>query len=161
MAGIAKYVGVLGVLWPNIAPLLNGLEVLGRTASPTQAGTQVENDYRKLYAPDNTEEWMANYFSQVAHIGAIGTFMQYANFIKYNTPAKAMAGQIMGPKISTPAVMLGDALNAAGGRGAKPLGRDLLQLVPLVGKPLSHQLLPTIAEGAPKTSHRGIRRRRQ
>jgi hypothetical protein len=161
MAGIARYIGVLGVLWPNVAPLLNGLEVLGRTASPSQAGAAIGDDYRKLYAPENTGEWMANYFGLLAHIGAIGTFMQYANFIKYNTPAKAMAGQIMGPMISTPAVMLGDALNAAGGRGAKPLGRDMLQLVPLVGKPLSHQLLPTIAEGAPKTNHRGIRRRRR
>jgi hypothetical protein len=142
VAGIARYIAVAGAVFPNIAPLLVGLETLLRTASPSQAGYEVREGYRKLYHPKGAAEWARNYISLLSHIGAISYYGSLMKSLENYGTLKT----IVGSKYSTPIVYLQDIGQALIGMSKKPLGRDILQTVPLVGKPLSHQLLPTKKE---------------
>lgn len=154
MAGVARFVGTLAVLWPAVAPLLESVEVLGRTGSVKQA----EEPWKQMYAPKSGTEWAENYGLTIAQIGAMGTFAQYLRAVKNQSVWKYAVGS----KISTPLTYLGDASSALRGGSAKPIERDLLQLIPVAGKPLSHQLAPTAKE-EPKYSrhplHKGRRKR--
>jgi hypothetical protein len=142
LAGIARFTGVLCIAWPAVAPLVNGLEVLGRTGSPSQAGRGIKEDYRKLSGAEGSVAFGEEYISTLAHLGAMGTFMQYWNATK----GYGLAKTAMGPKFGTPLVMIQDAMQVAQGKSKKLLARDVLQLIPLVGKPLSHKIAPSAKE---------------
>jgi hypothetical protein len=143
--GIARYIGVLGVAWPNLAPLLMGLSTLLRTGSASTAGAQIEDKYRKLYAPEDPGEWALNYIGLLAHMGAVSDYMNYWDSVANYGLLKT----VVGPKVATPWVYVQDAFQAARGMSPAPLARDALQIVPVIGKPASHWLEPTRKEEGP------------
>jgi hypothetical protein len=47
---------------------------------------------------------------------------------------------------------ISDAANALRGKSINPLGRDVTQMIPVIGKPLSHRLFPTLKEQKEESS---------
>ena len=158
--GIAQFAGTLGILFPAVAPMLKSLEILARTGSPTQAGGSVKHDYSALSGQQGGLEFTETYFDMLAHIGAMGTALNYTNAIKGHRLANAMIGPMAG-MFATDAE---DVYGAATGKSAKPLGRDATEMIPVIGKPLGHQLFPTKKEEQTSTGriphHHASRRRR-
>ena len=164
--GLAQFAGTLGVLFPAVAPLIAGAELLARTGSPTQAGAQVQKQYASLTHPSDAKEWLGNYVELLSHIGAAGVYFNYINAIKANRLMSAMAGPIFGAATTD----VTDAYHAAfmptksGRHPVEPLERDVLkQTIPVVGSMLAHQLVPTKAErgstgSSPHLGGRGIGR---
>ena len=148
--GLAQFVGTLGVVFPMVAPMLKSLEILARTGSPSQAGQSAQKDYKGLTHPDSFGEWSSTYLDMVAHLGAMGAAYNYTNAIKSHRLANAAVGPMIGMGLTDTE----DTYNA--GRdllekgydktNLKPLGRDITQLIPVAGKPLSHHLFPTTKE---------------
>ncbi len=150
--GIAQYAGTLGIVFPAVAPMLKSLEVFGRTGSASQAMQGIQDDYKKLSHPfDDPVAFGATYLEMLAHIGAMGAFYNYTNAIKGHRLANAIIGPVVGPAVTGAE----DIFAAATGKSAKPLGRDILQdTIPVAGKPLSHQLFPTLKEeGTSSSTH--------
>lgn len=145
--GIAQFVGTLGILFPAVAPMLKSLEVLARTGSTSQAGKGIQQDYKKLSGQSGFGDFTTTYFEMVAHIGAMGTAMNYYSAIKGNRLGNA----VMGPMIGMGVQDGSDIINAVRGKSAKPLGRDASELIPVIGKPLAHTLFPTRAEESTST----------
>jgi hypothetical protein len=150
--GIAQFAGTLGVLFPSVAPILESLEMLGRTGNVKASMQNGEDDYRKLSGQKGIGEFGEEYLSLLAHIGGMGVYMNYMNAAKSHRVQAAL----LGPIFSTPATAVEDAVAAAkatkkGKHNIGPILRDTLQdTLPLVGKPLSHWLAPTTKE-KPKT----------
>ena len=148
--GLAQFVGTLGVVFPMVAPMLKSLEILARTASPKQAGQSIQKDYKGLTHPDSFGEWSETYLDMVAHLGAMGAAYNYTNAIKASRLANAAVGPMIGMGLTDiqDAGKAGIDLATKGWdkTNLKPLGRDITQLIPVAGKPLSHKLFPTTKE---------------
>ena len=140
--GIAQFVGTLGVVFPAVAPMLKSLELLARTGSLQQAQSSAQKDYKSLTHPDSFGDFTGTYFDMLAHIGAMGAYYNYTQAIKSSRLANAIVGPMIGMGITD----VEDAVNALRGKSKNPLGRDVTQLIPVVGKPLSHRLFPTLKE---------------
>jgi hypothetical protein len=140
--GIAQFVGTLGILFPAVAPMLKSAELLMRTGSTQQAGDSIRKDYSNLSGANGPAEAIGTYIEMISHIGAMGTYLNYTNAIKGHRLANAM----LGPMIGMGATDIEDISAAAMGKSKRPLGRDITQMLPLVGKPLSHKLFPTTKE---------------
>jgi len=140
--GIAQFVGTLGVTFPMVAPMLKSLELLARTGSLQQAQASAQKDYHSLTNPDSFGDFTSTYFDMLAHIGAMGAYYNYTQAIKGSRLANAVVGPMIGMGITD----VSDSVNALRGKSGKPLGRDLTQMIPVVGKPLSHRLFPTLKE---------------
>jgi hypothetical protein len=140
--GIAQFVGTLGVVFPMVAPMLKSLELLARTGSLQQAQASAQKDYHSLTNPDSFGDFTSTYFDMLAHIGAMGAYYNYTQAIKGSRLANAVVGPMIGMGITD----VSDSVNALRGKSGKPLGRDLTQMIPVVGKPLSHRLFPTLKE---------------
>jgi hypothetical protein len=140
--GIAQFVGTLGVVFPMVAPMLKSLELLARTGSLQQAQASARKDYKSLIHPDSFGDFISTYFDMLAHIGAMGAYYNYTQAIKGSRLANAVVGPMIGMGITD----ISDSVNALRGKSGKPLGRDLVQLIPVAGKPLSHRLFPTLKE---------------
>jgi len=160
--GIAQFAGTLGVLFPLVAPLLKSLEVLGRTASPKQAGQSIHDDYDKLKGNQGLGAAALEYADLLCHIGGMGVYMNYMSAAANHR----MQSAVLGPLYSTPFTAVEDLAASysenkkTGQHNIKPFARDILQdTLPVIGKPLSHMLAPTNKE-APKVrlSRRGRRR---
>lgn len=155
--GLAQYVGTLGVLFPAVAPMIKSLELLARTGSPQQAGAQIKNDYASLTGQNGIVDFGETYLDMIAHIGAMGAAYNYTNAIK----GHKLMNAAMGPMLGMAATDTEDLFHAATGDSAKPLGRDITQMIPVAGKPLSHQLFPTSHEEHGDTIPRPHRPRRK
>lgn len=151
-AGVAQFVATLGIVLPvAAAPLLEGLKLLARTGSFSQAKQKVTGIYQTLDHPlDDPKTWMITYATLAAHAGAASIYMNYLNAIAANRLLGAVAGPIFG----TPVAVGTDAWNAAfktskktGEHDVKPLERDALKFgVPVFGSALAHGLVPTVAD---------------
>lgn len=149
LKGLAQYVGTIGILFPAVAPLLSGAEVLARTGSMQQAGGEVQSRYERMTSPSGVGDWAENYIALISHIGAFGIFLNYVNAMRSHRLAATMLGP-MGGALTTDAE---DSWNAVfspsvkGGHNVKPIERDLLkQTIPVFGSELAHQLAPTKKE---------------
>jgi hypothetical protein len=140
--GIAQYAATLGVVFPAVAPMLKSLEVLARTGSPTLAANGMKKDYQDLTGQNGVGEFTSTYLDMLSHIGAMGAYHNYYSAIKANRLANAVIGPMQGMLLTDAT----DAVNAMRGKSYNPLGRDLTQLIPVAGKPLSHKLFPTLKE---------------
>jgi hypothetical protein len=168
--GIAQYAGTLGILFPMVAPLIGGAEVMLRTGSPVQGIAHAQQNYSQLFDPDSPGAWLSNYFDLLSHLGAAGVYFNYINAIKANRLMSAVAGPLAGAATTD----ITDAYHAAfqptkaGEHAIDPLMRDVLkQTIPVAGSALAHTFFPTTAEskqfgGATTTnrSRRHIGRRR-
>jgi hypothetical protein len=155
--GIAQFVGTLGVVFPMVAPMLKSAELLARSGSAQQAQTSMKKDYNSLTHPTSFGDFTSTYLDMLAHIGAMGTAFNYTQAVK----ASRLANAVVGPMIGMGLTDIEDGVNALRGKSAKPLGRDITQMIPVVGKPLSHKLFPTLAEQkfSRSSDSRGSRRR--
>ena len=142
--GIAQFAGTLGILFPTVAPMLKSLEMLARTGSPSQAVASMQQDYGNLTGQNGVVGFTETYFDMISHIGAMGAALNYYSAIK----GDRLANAVLGPSIGMGVQDTADVVNTVRGKSIKPLGRDLLQLIPVVGKPLSHQLFPTTKESS-------------
>lgn len=164
--GMAQYAGTLGVLFPAIAPLISGAEVLARTGSPSQAGQEVKSRYQRLVPTHGVSDWVYNYAALLSHIGAAGVYFNYINAIHAHRLVSAMVG----PMIGAAGEDIEDVFNAITEQthNVKPVERDVLkQTLPVIGSPIAHHIAPTQAEqsstGSGHSSFRsrfGARRRR-
>lgn len=150
LKGIAQFAGTLGVVFPMVAPMLKSAELLARTGSPAQAQQSAQKDYKGLFSPDSPGEFAGTYLDMIAHIGAMGAYYNYTNAIHSHRLLNAMVGPMVG-MAATDIEDTGKAIEDLGTKGfadtnLKPLGRDITQLIPVAGKPLSHQLFPTTKE---------------
>jgi hypothetical protein len=161
--GIAQFVGTLGVAFPLVAPILKSLEVMARTGNPSAAVAGAQQDYKNLFGGGGIEGFTSTYLDMVSHIGAMGVFRNYLSSIK----GHMLLNTMVGPMVGVPASHLQDlgsgAIGTKTGHNFKPLERDVLEDVPLVGRPLAHTLAPTTKE-APKhsfgrTRRHGLRRK--
>jgi hypothetical protein len=147
--GIAKTAAVLGVAYPMVAPLIKSLGVLGRTANPGTALQSASDDYKHLSSPDNVEEFARTYIEMLSYIGGLGMAHSYIQ----GAWGDRLALTVLGPTFGAGVRTAQDAINGAtkpnnsGKHNFKPLGRDLLDnSIPIIGKELEHQLLPTDKE---------------
>lgn len=143
-AGIARMIGVMSILSPAIAPLFKSLQILARTGSPTQAGKPIKS----FYDPSSIGEWGKAYAEAFGEMWGWGMASYYMDSAFNNSWWKPAFGS----KITTPLVYGHDLLTGAAGKDPKQFERDILELAPVIGKPLSHKLLPTRAEQGPKFS---------
>lgn len=162
LKGLAQYVGTIGILFPAVAPLLTGAEVLARTGSIKQAQQEVQNRYQRLISPAGAGDWVSNYLGLISHLGTYGIFLSYINAMRAHRFAAAILGP-MGGLLTTDAE---DAWNAAfnpsarSGHNVKPLERDMLkQTIPVFGSELAHHLVPTKKEQSSGGGSRGFRLR--
>lgn len=160
--GIAQFAGTLGVVFPMIAPMLKSAELLARTGSPAQAQQSAQKDYKGLFSPDSPGEFAGTYLDMIAHIGAMGAYYNYTNAIHSHRLLNAMVGPMIGMAATDIEDTVGAGMNLASKgfeqTNLKPLGRDITQLIPVAGKPLSHTLFPTTKES--KEESGGSTRRR-
>ncbi len=154
--GIAQFVGTLGVVFPFVAPMIKSAELLARTGSPTQTGASIKHDYTALTGQSTFGDFALTYADMIAHIGAMGVAYNYSNAIK----GHRLANTMMGPLAGMTATDIEDLYGAASGGTKKPLGRDVMELVPVAGKILGHQLFPTRKESGLTSGHRLTRKRR-
>ena len=159
--GVAQFAGSLGVLFPAIAPVIKSLEVLGRTGSLAQAGASAKDDYSRLAGQKGIDKAGAEYLQLLAHIGGMGVF---TNYIQAASSHRLQAAAL-GPLYSTPLTLAEDSIDAwheskKGEHNFKPVTRDVLQdTLPVIGKPLSHWIAPTLKEEPKvKLPKRGRRR---
>ena len=159
--GIAQFAGTLGILFPAVAPMLKSLEILGRTGSTKQAGDNLKDEYSTLVGAKGKSSAASEYLDLVCHIGGMGVFENYIQA----AGAHRLQAATLGPLFSTPLSAVEDAVNSwkttkKGRHNFKPLIRDTAQdLLPLIGKPLSHILAPTAKEQAKvRLARRGRRR---
>jgi hypothetical protein len=147
--GIAQFAGTLGLLWPNIAPLITGAQVMARTASVSQGVQETESRYKRLYKPTGAGDWFGNYAALLSHIGAAGVYFNYLNAIHAHRLVSAMAGPMLGA-IGEDAEDIGNWATTENKKGEhpwKPVLRDALkQTIPVIGSSLAHHLAPTTAE---------------
>ena len=115
--------------------------------SLSQGIDSAKKDYANLSGENGLGEAATTYIEMLAHIGATGAYFNYMNAIKANRLANAA----LGPMFGMLATDTEDAVNALRGKNIKPLGRDITQMIPVAGKPLSHKLFPTTKEE--KASH--------
>jgi hypothetical protein len=146
--GIAQFVGTLGIVFPYVAPMLKSLELFARTGSLQQAQASMQKDYKSLTHPDSFGNFAGTYFDMLAHIGAMGAYYNYTQAIKGSRLANAVVGPMIGMGITD----ISDAANALRGKSINPLGRDVTQMIPVIGKPLSHRLFPTLKEQKEESS---------
>lgn len=159
--GMAQLVGTFGIIAPSVAPLLKSLEILGRTASPTQAKQSLDDDYSSLSGQEGPSKFLEEYTQMVLHIGGMGVFMNYIEAAgKHRLQSAAI-----GPLYSTPISLAEDLVasakeNKKGDHNIKPALRDIAQdTLPVIGKPLSHWIAPTNKEEPKvKIPRRGKRR---
>lgn len=157
--GLAQFVGTLGVVFPFVAPMLKGAELLLRTGSPSQAGDSIKHDYQGMTGQLGLKEFNSTYWDMIAHLGAMGAAYNYMNAIKSSRLANAVIGPLLGTALTHGEDALGAAFGIKG--KARLLGRDVTQDIPLVGKPLSHKLFPTRKEeGSTSTGLRSHNSRR-
>jgi hypothetical protein len=141
--GLAQMAATVGILFPNIAPLLAGAEKILQTGSLKQGSDETKQGYHRLYNPSSLPDWVENYLTLLSHIGAGGIYFNYINAVKGHRATSAMAGPILGA-VGTD---IEDIYSAVTGHGAAPLERDVLkQGVPVAGQALGHTLLPTKQE---------------
>jgi hypothetical protein len=145
--GIAQYAATLGILFPAVAPMLKSAELLLRTGSPQQAEAEIKKDYSNLSGQNGAGAFFETYIDMIAHIGATGAALNYYSAIKGNRLANAVVGPMIGMGVQDSE----DLINAARGKSLAPLGRDLTQLIPVAGKPLSHHFFPTKKESGSST----------
>jgi len=166
--GIAQFVGVLGVAVPAMMPMLKSLEILARTGSPSQAGKEVKDDYNALLGGGGPGAFTTTYIDMIATLGGIGIFRNYLGAVK----GHMLLNSVVGPMVGVPITHAQDLLSGIRGEAIKktdkaspfkPLERDLLEDLPVIGRPLAHTLAPTTTEEPkPKfgrTRRHGLRRR--
>lgn len=168
--GIAQFAGTLGILWPNIAPLISGAQVMLRTGSAHQGGQEVQSRYKRLYQPSSAGDWIGNYLYLLAHIGTAGVYFDYLKAAQAHRLASAMIGPKAGALFGDveDLINMGTTENKKGEHPWKPVLRDALkQTIPVGGSPLAHHLAPTTAEekggstGSRRISRFGLRRGRK
>lgn len=145
LMGLAQFAGTMAVLFPQMAPLISAAHKLLTTGSPSQAGQDLTDKYRKLYKPESVGEWVGNYFELMSYIGTMGVYFNYLNAIKGHRLASAVAGPIVGA--TTTDIEDAVAPFATGTYNFKPLIRDIAkQTIPVAGGAISHAIAPTTAE---------------
>jgi hypothetical protein len=156
--GFAQFVGTLGIVFPAVAPLIKSAELLGRTGSMQQAQAELSKDYSNLSFGAGPGAFMSTYIDMLAHIGAAGAFYNYTNAIK----GDRLANALIGPMVGTAITDITDVAKFAMGKSGKPLGRDIIQqTLPVIGRPISHELFPTTKETTTNRPHRPQRPRRK
>jgi hypothetical protein len=175
--GIIQFAGTLGILFPAVMPMLHGLEVLGRTASPSESLKATETDYKHLTNPTGILDWAGTYMDMLSYTGAFGIWHSMIQSAWGDRLASTMLGPMFGPI----ATLGGDTIKAATKpfhaskaqmgtqawkdqwkQEGRAVGRDVSELaVPIVGKWAGHKLFPTLAEERsgqiPKPRRRGRR----
>lgn len=146
-AGLARFAGTVGLVFPAIAPLIKSLEVLGRTASLKQAGQSAQQDYTTLAHPQSTGQLVHEYADLLSYFGSWGMFFHYMDSAKNDRLALQLMGPIAGSVTRTGQDLINYTLNPSpktGRRNVRPLAKDILQqTVPVGGNILANRLFPS------------------
>lgn len=170
--GIAQFAGTLGVLFPALMPWLHGLEVMGRTASPSSGLEATKKDYAGFSG--GVGSFSMTYLDMLSYLGGFGIW----HSLVHSAWGDRLATSLLGPAIGPFAVLAQDTAKALkpgtesknpfSKRTANPnqkwdaVGRDVSELtVPIVGKWAGHKLFPTLAEERAGQPRFGSRRRRR
>ncbi len=143
--GIARFAGTVGLMFPVIAPMLKGVEVFARTASPTEAAQGIQQDYTTLAHPEDIGHFTSEYLDMLSYFGSWGVMHSFITAAHGDRLALALIGPTGGDAIRTAqdAINLVTKSTKAGTHNAAPLGRDLLQqLIPGAGNIAAHRIFP-------------------
>lgn len=143
--GIARFAGTVGLLFPTIAPMLKAAEVFARTASPTQAGQGLQQDYKHLTHPDSVSQFSSEYLDMLSYFGSWGVLHGFITASHGDRLALGLMGPIAGDAVRTAqdAINLTTKSTKTGKHNIKPLAKDILQqTVPGVGNIVANQLFP-------------------
>lgn len=172
--GIAQFAGTLGILFPALMPWLHGLEVLGRTASPTEAMQATQKDYQGFTQPASAGQFAFHYLDMLSYLGGFGIW----HSLMYSAWNDRLATSLLGPAIGPFVETAGDVAKTFKPSATQQspfrrpsqhpyqkwfaVGRDVSELsVPIVGKWVGHKLFPTLAQERAEQPHFPHRRRRR
>lgn len=158
--GFAQFAGTLGIVFPLVAPVLESLGVLARTASPTEAEDRLKTDYTKLSGQEGAGEAIETYALMLGHIGGMGVFTNYVHAASNHQLANAFLGPAPGVAVGLVQDLFPKPSEATGERNYTPLERDALHYtIPIVGNWIQHHFVEK-GQGTrrARTSHRGGRR---
>lgn len=174
--GIAQFAGTLGILFPAVMPWLQGLEVMGRTASPQKGMDEVKKDYSDLRMQNGFGNFTETYLSMLAHLGGFGVAQSIIKSAWGDRLASTVLGPAAGPVVTGASDFIKAATKPSTSTKHNPfsrnkgnpnqkwyaLGRDVSELtIPIVGKWAGHKLFPTLAEQREGKPHFPNRRRRR
>jgi hypothetical protein len=118
--------------------------------------------YDTIQGKNNANQFMRSVENTLDMVAKLGVFGSTAGYVQAANRQK-LQNRFLPPEIGIATQLGEDALGAlptAKHPSAKPLGRDILSEIPIIGGPLSHKLLPTKAEqNAKKPKHFRIRRK--
>jgi hypothetical protein len=144
-AGIARFAGTVGMLFPTVAPMLKAAEVFGRTASPKQAIAGMKEDYNRLEHPEDTAQFAAEYLDMLSYFGSWGTMHSFITAAHGDRLALALMGPTAGSTVRAGQDLINLATKStkSGRHNIKPLAKDILQqTVPGAGNILANQIFP-------------------
>jgi hypothetical protein len=144
-AGIARYAGTVGLLFPPVASGIKSAEILARTASVNQASQSMQEDYKKITNPSSIGEFTSEYLDLLSYFGSWGTMHGFLQAAQGDRLALALMGPSAGAAVRTTQdlINLTTKSTKTGKRNIKPLAQDILQqTVPGVGKIVASQLFP-------------------
>jgi hypothetical protein len=151
---IAQFLGVLGIAFPVVAPLIKSLNTLVRDGDPDEAKQQLQDTYGNLLHPDGFGDFAGTYLDLIGHFSGIGAFTTYLHAAANHRLAQQSLG-------AGPNVALGTLEDiASGAKGGKkgthnwsPATRDILKYftIPIFGGILAHHL---VGKKAPSLTRR-------
>jgi len=136
--GLTQYAATIGILFPQVAPMMKSAEVLLRTGDPSKAKESMEQDYGGMWGSDRTPiERVTKWADMFSYIGAFGVLRSFWT---------AAEGHRLGAALGAPGGPIGSAIIGAvedavtGIKGTKagehhfqPLARQILRYLPEVG----------------------------
>ena len=141
---VSKTLAVLGTLFPVAGELISLAEnqALGRQDNPTETDTPFTPHWKQQH------EFSDQYINAIAHVSAFG--IAYSMF---RASARRMLGNfVLGPTESSVLDFAGDINKAMVGstnkegvttHDARPLARDVVRKIPLVGPAAARQFIPS------------------
>lgn len=141
---VSKTLAVLGTLFPVAGELISLAEnqALGRQDNPTETDTPFTQHWKDNHA------FLDQYINAIAHVSAFG--MAYSMF---RASARRMLGNfVLGPTESSVLDFAGDINKAIMGstnkegvttHDVRPLARDIVRKIPLVGPAAARQFIPS------------------
>lgn len=159
----AQFVGVLGIAFPMVAPLIKSAGTMARTLDPEQAKDDLTKSYGGLFHPEGVGDFLGTYIDLIAHFAGIGAYWSYLHAATNHRLAVATLGAL-------PGKVLGTTEDAFTGmkyfakdqsfKHFKPVGRDAVGSLPILGPIVSHYAFPKERTGTGGSSKFRIRRRR-
>ena len=143
--GLARLAGTLGLIFPAIAPLIKGLEVMAKTASVQQAQGSLQQDYQTLTHPDSAGKWLEEYLDLMSYFGTWGSLHSYITAAHNDRLALQLMGPIIGSGTRDAQDMINFTFypNKVGYHNPRPITRDIMQwIAPGVSGALTDRIVP-------------------